>query len=222
MDKSFGVICEGPSDFIVIKRIIEVFFKNEDVFINCVQPKIFPTEKSDFGGWSRVIKCCSDNTLSKVFEYNDYAIIQIDSDHTCDSPLNISKIDEKGKTKPIDNLLDEIIDQLNCEIKKNKENKYDSKILFAICIQSLECWLLPVLFSDKHAKCTDNCLYILNKAVQKKFKKYPVIHKKNKNDEGRKVYEELIRYWKKRKDIETSSKCNIGFKYFVKSLDKIL
>ena len=122
MEKTFGVICEGPSDFRIIKRILDVFFKGNDPFINCYQPKKLPSGKSDFGGWPRVLECCGDNTLKEIFEFNDYAIIQIDTDRSQDNPFNVPHLGEDGQPKSHTRLCEDVIAKLN-SLHKSKFKK---------------------------------------------------------------------------------------------------
>ena len=42
---------------------------------------------------------------------------------------------------------------------------YSQRILFAIAVQSIECWLLPLLFSDNKKAKTSNCLGTLNQGL---------------------------------------------------------
>lgn len=222
MGKSFGVICEGLSDFRIIKRVLELYFKGEDIFPTCYAPKQLPSGKSDFGGWTKVLENCSNNTLKEIFEFNDYAIIQIDTDHSQDIPFNVSHINNNGHIKNHQQLYDDIIVKLNSLITQPDIQNVKNKILFAICIHSTECWLLPLLYNDKRKEHTNNCLNAFNIAVQKKFKGFVILNKKNKNEaNGIKVYEKVMSNWERKADIINSAKFNVGFEKFVELIKNI-
>lgn len=222
MEKTFGVICEGPSDYRIVKRILDVFFKGNDPFVNCYQPKPLPSGKSDFGGWPRVLECCSDDTLKEIFEFNDYAIIQIDTDCSQDSPFYVPHLSDDGQAKSHQQLCEDVIEKLNSLIVQPEVQANRDRILFAICIHSIECWLLPIVYTDNRKENTNNCLEPLNREVQRKYKKMVFLNERNKNENsGIKVYNNLISDWKRKADILNTAQYNVGFNAFVQSLDQI-
>lgn len=205
MEKSFGVICEGPSDYRIVKRILDVFFKEEDPFSTCYQPKQLSSGKSDFGGWPRVLECCSDDTLKEIFGFNNYAIIQIDTDCSQDSPFSVQQVGADGQPKSHLQLYEDVINKLNSLISQPEVQENKHRILFAICIHSIECWLLPLVYTDNKRENANNCLRALNRAVQRKFKGMVILNKQNKNNTGIKVYNKLISDWKRKADITESA-----------------
>ena len=72
---SFGLVSEGPSDQIVIENILFGLFKNPDLAINRLQPK--PREA---GNWVKVLDYCSSSEFKSALTFNDYLIVQIDTD----------------------------------------------------------------------------------------------------------------------------------------------
>ena len=222
MEKTFGVICEGPSDYRIVKRIVDVFFKGNEPYTSCYQPKQLPSGKSDFGGWPRVLECCSDDTLKEIFEFNDYAIIQIDTDCSQDSPFNVPHLGDDGQPKSHEQLCDDVIEKLDSLIVQPEVQANRDRIFFAICIHSIECWLLPLVYDNNRRENTNNCLEPLNLAVQRKYKKMVFLKEGNKNENsGIKVYDKLISDWKRKADIVDTAQYNIGFNAFVQSLDQI-
>lgn len=222
MGKTFGVICEGPSDYRIVKRILDVFFRGNDPFISCYQPKQLPSGKSDYGGWPRVLECCGNSTLKEIFEFNDYAIIQIDTDCSQDSPFNVPHLGDDGQPKSNDQLYEDVIEKLGSLIVQPDVQVNRDKIVFAICIHSIECWLLPIIYTDNRKENTINCLSALNRAIQQKYKGLVILKKSNKNEnDGIKVYNKLISEWKRKADITNSSQYNLGFQAFIQSLEQI-
>ena len=171
------------------------------------------------GGWSRVLECCGDNTLKEIFEYNEYAVIQIDTDCSQDQPFNVPHFGIDGQPKSNIVLYHNIVERLNSLIVHPEVQDYKHRIFFAICIHSIECWLLPLVYTDNKRENVANCLGTLNRAVQRKFKGLKMITKQNKNEStGIKVYNALISDWKRKVDITTSASYNAGFQKFIESL----
>ena len=105
----------------------------------------------------------------------------------------------------------------NPKYKQKKEN-----IIFAICVHSTECWLLPLVYTDKRKEHTINCLNALNNAIKKKYKGIAVLTEKNKNEyNGKNIYDKIMSEWKRKSDIENTAQHNIGFKKFISSLNTI-
>lgn len=223
MEKTFGVICEGPSDYNVIKKIVEIYFKGEDVYLTCKQPEIHSSGKQKgTGGWSLVLEACKNNTIKDILDFNNYVIIQIDTDHSQDKPFDVPHVDNKGKIKSNNQLYKDIVEKISSLIIQPEIIAKKNNILFAICIHSTECWLLPILYTDNRKEHTNNCITALNIAINKKYKGKTILTKKNKNeDSGIKIYKKIMSEWKDKSDVENTSKHNIGFMNFIISLNNV-
>ena len=162
---NFGLITEGASEHRIIKHLVTRYFKDDMPVINQIQPKIINEKQETTGGWSEVLKYCERDELNGALVENDYLIIQIDTDQSSTKSFGILHTDSKGKLKPLTQLHDEVMQKLTGLIKKEIHQKYKDKIFFAICIHTIECWLLPVYYNDSKTKSTSGCLSILNKAL---------------------------------------------------------
>ena len=65
--------------------------------------------------------------------------------------------------------------------------KYSNRIIFAIAVHSIECWLFPLLASDDKSSQTENCCQTLERAIpnfRKDYEYYQEITKRyhNHND----------------------------------------
>ena len=99
-------------------------------------------------------------------------------------------------------------------------DEYSNRILFAICFDETECWLLPIYYeNDAKKRCaTNNCIFILNQKLQKEGVGIPA---KDKNSpEAINVYLQVLKKMK-RKDIPRTAQYNYGFKKFVEQMDSI-
>lgn len=85
MNKTIGIICEGPRDSDMLSSIIDYLFENENVTYRCIQPD--ETLKTEYAnGWKGVWRWCSENGKSLNQIVNgispklDLLIVQMDGD----------------------------------------------------------------------------------------------------------------------------------------------
>lgn len=219
---TFALVTEGISEHRIIKHLISKYLKDADPDINQMQPRLTDNEKKQsdgsIGGWVEVLKYCeNEEELESIFHENDYLVIQIDSDCCELNPFNVSRL---GKSNAV--LHKDIITRLLELIPDPIKTTYKDRIFFAICIHTIECWLLPIYYSDTTHKCkTDNCLSHLNKALDKKnIQTISTTGDKN-NSNSKAAYLKILQNLNKKKDIKGHSAHNEGFKHFINQLDTI-
>ncbi len=217
----FALITEGASEHRVIKHLIAKYFKDLDPEINQIQPKVVNDKQAAIGGWNEVLKYCEREELKDIFVENDFLIIQIDTDQSQNRAFNISHLDSAGKVKSDKNLYTDVTLKLQLLIKPDIFEQYKERILFAICIHSIECWLLPICYNDNHRMTTNNCINSLNIALSKQNKLRISPSGKN-TPNGIKAYTQILSNLKRKSDIINVSKFNFGFNEFIKSLDKVV
>jgi hypothetical protein len=216
----FGLITEGASENRIIKHVIARYFRDDEPEINQIQPEVINGVQTGTGGWNEVLKYCGQDEIREDLIRNDYLIIQIDTDQSPTKPFGISHTDDKGRPKPAAELHNEVVRKLSNFIKEDIREKYKNRILFAICIHTIECWLLPVFYTNKHKTGTSNCLPTLNVALRKHD--IHIINGANKNKpNGIRSYDSVLKQLKKKEDIEDISQHNIGFHSFINSLKAI-
>ncbi len=217
---NFGLITEGASEHKIIKHLVSRYFKDEMLIINQIQPKIVNDRQETTGGWNEVLKYCEREEINGALIENDYIIIQIDTDQSGTKPFSVSHTDSKGKLKSPEQLLDEVLQKLADLIMPEIRKKHEGKILFAVCIHTIECWLLPLFYDNKHKSDTSNCLSKLNAELIKKGIHGITNANKNKPN-GIRSYDAILRGFKKKTDIITASKHNAGFRRFVDALGTV-
>lgn len=220
---SIALICEGVSEIKILSYIINRYI-GDDVVVNAIQPSLKAVhgqeKQDDDGGWSQVLNHCSDEIVKNVMASNEYLVIQIDTDACTQTNYNVDIYDEYHK-KVADNILYERVrTRLTLNLSEEIRSKYYDRILFAICFNETECWLLPLYYeNDAKKRCaTTNCIYILNQKLQKDGLGIP---KKDKNNsQVVNVYQQVLRKMK-RKDIPRIAQYNYGFQKFIEQLDTI-
>lgn len=213
MSVKIGIVCEGITDYTILKHITECYLRDWDVYVVPLKPRVTPLGIQDgFGSWTGVLDYISgaDGMLFEaVHEGCDYVIVQIDTD-VCDQY-------GVGKNHKTDSQLHmEVMQRL---LSLTHPDFDPSKLLFAITIEETECWLLPFLTTNPKISCrTTGCVNVLNRL----HKGGEYIDPHNKNAPGaRKVYINALRQKRKAKELKAISLYNFGFKWFIDSLDGI-
>ena len=212
---SFGLITEGLTDQIVIEKILAGYFKSLDLDVEPLQPERDKDNqnKSKYGGWTLVFDYCKSKDFRESFQLIDYIIIQIDTDVSKD--YNIAHQDENGEFTP-QQLIAKVIEKFRDGIGEDFYNTNKQKIIFAISVHSIECWLLPLYFTDKQKKAKyKNCLNTLNDELSKQHKF--TIDKNAKNPE---YYREIAKQYGKHKVLMKHYQDNPSLKIFIEEIER--
>ncbi|WAC18283.1 hypothetical protein OVA24_13670 [Luteolibacter sp. SL250] len=150
----FGLICEGVTDHAILTNVLVGYFKNQrEPDIHQERPNL---ESDPHGGWTLVIQYLRQKEYREAFSYHDYLIIQIDTDVSEDPGFDVPKRDKNGTLSP-DQLILKVTERLKKEIGAEDWEAYGDKFIFAIAVEQLECWLLPLWFNNAKRKQIANC-----------------------------------------------------------------
>lgn len=215
MARVFGIIAEGPSDIAVIRNILSGYFSDPDFELTEIQPvKRQPSGEYEAGGWNQVLSCCASDRLRGALQFNEAVIIQIDTDVSEEKGYDVPKRDEAGKELTQEELIVRVEEKLSSLIGPEVMDKFGDRILFAVCVHELECWLLPFYYNDSKRSKAVGCLSTLNQALGKKGDFTIDVNKKN-----HRYYEAISEpYRKKRKVLMAASGHNASFKAFMERL----
>lgn len=205
-----GVVCEGISDYRVLKHITERFLRDLDVYTIPLKPKITSQDKQDgFGSWQGVLEYLTgaDGMLTEaVKEGCDYAIVQIDTDVR----------EQYG----VDQIIPEALHEAVMEMLLNRLHPdfISEKLIFAITIHETECWLISFLTDNKKDCCRiDGCVNKVNTLLKDKGH----INKDQKNTlSAQRAYNYILSKKKKARELREISYSNYGFRFFIDSLDR--
>ena len=211
----FGLITEGITDQIVIENILCGFYKDYedlDEDISAIEPPRDETDKqqghSEFGtGWSAIFSYLSEKRFRDDVDNSEHVIIQIDTDIAEDFNCSINQ--NQTIEEIIECTMQKMIEKIDEKEIFYEENK--GKIIFAISIHSLECWILPI-YSQKN-EVIHKCFDKLNIEVPKVSKKLKV--NKTYND-----YDKLSRIFVKHKELMKIKSKNSSFEIFIDNLPK--
>lgn len=205
---NIGLIYEGATDYQVIENILIGYLGEDNFDLVALQPLLDETDKQiNYGGWEGVLIYCSSPQFLESLEIKDFLVIQIDTDqiftHKFFSEINTSL--------PYQDLYKEILQKFENIIGPKIFSKYREKIIFAISISTIECWLL-VLHCKKHQDATNNCLHRLSECLKKENSKINPKFKKPKE------YDILSRNFNKQKNLMANYQRNPSLDSFIQEL----
>lgn len=220
---SFAIICEGISENLSLHAIIEKMSQTDSYFAD-LQPKTDishgHTVQEGSGGWTEVLSHCNTEEFRRALQNNDCLVVQIDTDR-CDDPLfGIKKVDESNRPRTHEDIYNDIITRLLQDVDKDFYEANKERIIFAICFDEIECWFLPLFYSDKRACATTGCISKLNQELRKDKGGYYIPEEGKNGANARSTYQFVFKKIK-RKDIPRISQYNYGFKKFVEQMDAI-
>lgn len=205
----FQIVSEGRTDFVVLKNLLIGFFNDKNLLVT----PLFPESKEP-AGWGNVLNYITTERFQTGMLNTDYMVIQIDTDKCEDWNENLKNSGDD--ILKLNSLIDDIIDVLISKIGNEFYQANAAKILFAVSVHEIECWLLPfnVERAAKQAK-TVGCFNALEAiAIKQGFS----LHQKN-YQEG-KNYETLSVDMKKNKVLMKKYPLNPSLKIFVETLLK--
>jgi hypothetical protein len=216
----FGLVTEGITDQIVIRQILHSFLNDRDIPMEPLSPRIDETDRNrmvEATNWHTVLEYCQSETFREFLEYRDeFVVIQIDTD-----VLKSENVSKKYLLPPQQaNLKETILTVKNRLIELIGQPFYEThqdRIIFAIAVDAIECWLLPFYFPTEKANAakTVGCLATLNKGLKKAGYNWYIAAKEPN------YYHEAVKSFKKQKDFLKSYALNESLAIFVEQLKKI-
>lgn len=207
----FGLLCEGVRDQAVIREILRGYFADRpgEAIIDPVFPPDPPID-GEVGGWTVLKSMLQAGRHIKALQYADYLVVHIDTD-VCDH----SGFDVPRDPDP-DRLRLAVIERLRDWMGAGFTERYGDRVLHAIAIDGIECWLLPLVESKrpKQAK-TAGCLAAANHAL----KKTGAAALKNGPDGPVRPYSDAAKPYRKHKTLMSKGPLNPSLAAFLAELD---
>jgi hypothetical protein len=206
----FGLIGEGLTDHIVIEDILSGYLGDDQIRVYYLQPAI---NNNEFGNWLNVLNYCQSSRFKQAFQSNDYVIIQIDTDVSEEQGYDIPQSDENGNLFSPEEMIEKVKEKLILLIGRDFYETNFNRIIFAISVHSIECWLLPLYYQDKRKAEIKNCTSKLAQAVKKTERFY--LDPKNKDP---RIYGRISCKYTKEKTLRKHYPENPSFKIFIEEL----
>ena len=209
----FGLACEGVTDQITIENILCGYFGNPDLDqdITELQPPFDETDrKQGNGGWPMLLKYLTSSTFRDDVLNTEFIVLQIDSDIA--GKLGVAHKDLSGNELSPERVISGVRTQLIESINTGVSGFYElhaPKIIFAICVHSLECWLVA-----HHAEQSviHDCFDVLKTAINPTLIR---VTKKQKN------YDQLSKPFLDRINIDAAAEKDPSFRVFIQALASI-
>lgn len=215
---TFGLIAEGVTDHVVLENILIGYFNDFDLVVRQLQPLRDATDAlQGFGGWYNVFEYCKSSVFKEAFIQIDYFVIQIDTDCAHEKHYDVLPVQGETTEQFIERVIAKFVGLFRDSFGDEFYELHKDKILFAVSVDEIECWLLPLYYTDKTRAATNNCLHKLNQVLAKNKKE--VINPSRKEP---KVYEKLSREFCKSKTLKVSYPQNPSFNYFVEQYLKTI
>lgn len=212
----FAIIAEGKSDQYVIENILHGFFQEieDELVVTYTQPPQSTDDPDAFGGWNQVFETLQRGRAQEALQFNDFVVIHIDTDKQEDVGFDVPRT-EKGVELTIPTRVERVIARLVKEVGESYIAKYGPSFLFAIAVDSIECWLLPLLYNDKKAAKTTGCLEAANKKLRKGDKQGLSSSEEKKFPEA---YKPASKDFRKRKTLMKVHDKNPSLELFIQQL----
>lgn len=144
-----GILSEGPTDQAVIKRVLLGFFEGEadELQLN----SSFPPEATAIGGpveggWTVLKQQLLEGHHRMALQFNHYLVIHIDTDVCEEAGYDVSRRDPMtGAHRDPDVLRRAAVERLKEWLGDDFCKVHGDQVLFAVAVDSIECWLLPLL-----------------------------------------------------------------------------
>jgi hypothetical protein len=215
----FALVCEGVTDHAVLKNILLGYFRNQPRAprITQRQPDSDATGEANwqqFGNWENVFRYLKEGSHRDALNFNEFLVVQVDTDASehpnygvpqreAGQPLSPEVLVERVAAK-----LREILGPADCAF-------YGKRLIFAICVQEMECWLLPLWEVDNKAGKTSGCLRTLNAALARNNE--PTI---NSEDKKTPPYDHASRGYRKRAVLLAEGVKNPSLAVFIDELNE--
>jgi len=176
-----ALVAEGPTDQAVLTHFLGAYFEDPNIIIHSLQPR-----SKVLGGWTEVLRYIASPEFAAAFADNDLIVVQIDTDVCEERGFDVPGHDVGGDILTPDALAERVQARLTAQFSPDVFEKHAHQILFAICVHSIECWLLPLVYSDSRQGSTGKCgdlIPELSARTRKKTRSYEhLLRKYNCNE----------------------------------------
>lgn len=110
---TFRLIAEGQTDQVVIENILIGYFNNPDIVVNPLLPLRDETDKyrvENYSNWLKVFEYCASIQFKEAFQFNNYLIVQVDTDVLEEMHYGIPKYEDSKELNP-EQLIEKVVEK---------------------------------------------------------------------------------------------------------------
>ncbi len=216
----FALVCEGVTDHAVLKNILLGYFKDQprEPRITQRQPDSDATGEAawqQFGNWENVFRYLREGLHRDALEFNEYLIVQVDTDDSEHTNYGVPQ-QESGQLIEPEAMVERVAAKLCGIIGAADCATYAGRLIFAVCVRDIECWLLPLWEIGNKVAKTTGCLPTLNAALAQKNE--PTI---SPHDKKVPPYDKASRGYRKRTTLLTEGPKNPSLAIFLSELESL-
>jgi hypothetical protein len=201
---AIGIIGEGVTDQVVIRQILRSFTEDENLLTSPLQPA---TPRIP-GNWTRVLKYCGSQLFKQAFTVPDFkAVVQIDTDWLLQEDNDVRWGIPNARSLAVTDLVTAVRELLIQKIGVDFYHKFASRIVFAISVHQIECWLLGIYCDEEAAGQIENCEELLHKEASKRGIK--------SRDKQTTDFETMCEAFKEKTQLEKHCQHNDSFRLFL-------
>jgi hypothetical protein len=219
----FGLACAGITDQITLENILCGYFSpypDLDSEIEYFQPQFDETDQKQKqaegagGGWTRLFTYLKSTRFRDDALNTRFIVIQTDTDISGEIGFDIPTFDPNSQE--IDTFIIAVIERLIEFIEEGETDFYKNnsdKIIFCICVHSIECWLYAYHNEEslKKPKIT-GCYRALS---------FSLLGNNQSLKKDKSTYDECSRPLLKRKNLDIAIKKDPSLQFFIQRLEKI-
>lgn len=222
MSGDFAIVAEGITDQLVLKNVLLGFFDQQEPepSFAFVQPLLDETGRAGLprapGGWTLVLKYLDEGRYKEALQFNKYLVIQIDTD-VCED-YGVSRLIDGKPRSP-----GEMIEAIRAVLLSHIDNEFieaeGHRLLLAIGLDEIECWMLPLVFErseDGKLRKVTGCLEAINHKLKRLDQRDTVLS----NHQGKRAaeYDRLSRRYRKHNILIEAAGFNQSFEFFLEQL----
>ncbi|MGV3773324.1 MAG: hypothetical protein ACO1QB_10520 [Verrucomicrobiales bacterium] len=206
----FAIVSEGKTDQAVIENILLGHFHGQLSPGDIVREQP-PNVLNAWGGWMELLKYLEAKRYRDVFQFQQYIVIQIDTDICEQAGICLRTID--GRIMEATEVVTAMRHRLEQSIGPEDLKSYEGRFLMAISVHSIECWLLPLLADQNHFGKINNCHEKANR----------IMARENKNLDKRKIqsYMKASELFRHKKTLNEAASHQASLQIFLDQLSGI-
>ena len=184
--------------------------------LEAYQPHLDNTDQKNFGGWEMLLDYLSSTRFRDDVINVNTLVLQLDSDIVEHPNFAGNYRNQQGIELTSHALITDIIHKLVIKINAGDAGffeKHKQKIVFAICVHSLECWLYAFHYKKPLSKPK---IVGCGRALNHEMKTSGFDGKKDKR-----LYQEHTRFFLKPENINLVTAKDQSFKTFIQQLEAI-
>jgi hypothetical protein len=214
----FALVCEGVTDHAVLKNILLGYYKDQPrtPLVTQRQPDSDATGEAawqQFGNWENVFRYLREGLHRDALEFNEYLVVQVDTDESEHANYDVPQ-QAAGQPHPPEVMVQHVTAKLREILGPADCATYGSRLIFAICVREIECWLLPLWETGNKVEKTSGCLQTLNAALARR-NETPI----NPHEKKVPPYDKASRGYRKRADLISEGAKNPSLAVFLGELN---